>query len=83
MECLACGDCCKKMCPLSPGEPCKHLVEKKETIFLCSIYDKRPEQCRKHDFPYSVCPIGMNVLKIETPAAKHKRIDTVYEILKR
>jgi hypothetical protein len=44
-------------------------------------FPNRPEECINHSFPYSVCPIGIDVLKITTPEEKHKRIDRGYELL--
>lgn len=81
MNCLHCGDCCKRMCPLHPGKPCEYLIEQ-EDFYFCDNYDRRPEQCINHSFPATVCPIGLDVLKIKTPAEKNKRIDRGYELIK-
>jgi len=70
MYCLYCGDCCKTMSPLMEEDehgnkkPCKHLKEN-SGFYYCTIYNQRPEQCRKHGFPDSkFCPIGLDVLGI-------------------
>ena len=61
MKCLHCGDCCIRFEILEINKPagfrCQHLTEEN----LCSIYDKpeRPMVCYKHDYPASVCPIGL------------------------
>ena len=59
MICLHCGDCCTRFeipeVEKIAGVPCKHLTAK----MLCAIYTDRPEVCKRHDYPASVCPIGM------------------------
>ena len=65
MYCLACGDCCKRMSPLSSANvPCPKLVMEGD-IAVCSDYEHRPEECVRHDFPARICPIGMSVLGID------------------
>lgn len=79
MQCLACGDCCRRMSPISNPHPCPHLIWVGD-IAGCLIYDERPPECAKHDFPANYCPVGMSVLKITTPEALSLRIDTVYHL---
>lgn len=72
MLCLACGDCCARFSPLTEDETieCPHLRRKGDVAY-CAIYpchpaarDIRPKQCRDHDYPSSVCPVGRDVLGI-------------------
>jgi hypothetical protein len=62
------------MSPLSAPEPCPHLMERGTFVF-CGIYDRRPEECRKHGFPARVCPVGASMLDLPTSDALRKRID--------
>lgn len=61
MQCLRCGDCCIRFeiseLEKPAGVRCKYLTKDN----LCSIWDKpeRPMICYKHDYPASVCPIGL------------------------
>ena len=80
MYCLHCGDCCRRMSPLSAPEPCPHLVERGTFVF-CGIYDRRPEECRKHDFPARVCPVGASMLDLPTTDALRKRIDDGFSLI--
>ncbi len=80
MYCLHCGDCCRRMSPLSAPEPCPHLIERGTFVF-CGIYDRRPEECRKHDFPARVCPVGASMLDLPTTDALRKRIDDGFEMI--
>lgn len=70
MACLHCGDCCRRMSPLvvdPETTPCPHIVEVQRGLAVftvCGIYERRPQQCRDHDYPSSVCPIGRQVLGI-------------------
>jgi hypothetical protein len=67
MKCLHCGWCCTSFeipeLGKRAGERCQYLTDGN----LCSIYDKpeRPMLCYKHDYPASVCPIGINELKLK------------------
>jgi hypothetical protein len=79
MHCLHCGDCCRRMSPIS--NPCPHIVEVDGLVF-CGIYDGRPQQCRDHDFPASKCPIGWDVLEFDFPQQAHDRIDQGYMIIR-
>lgn len=81
MDCLHCGDCCKRMSPISAPEPCPHLIEQGTFVF-CGRYKRRPRECREHEFPARMCPIGMDVLDIQTPDELRKRIDDGYYMIK-
>ena len=65
MRCLHCGDCCTRFYIAELDKPagvrCQHLTEEN----LCKLWDKkeRPEVCNKHDYPASVCPIGLQALR--------------------
>jgi len=73
--CLHCGDCCRRMSPISAPAPCPHLVANGSYVF-CGIYAQRPEQCRTHDFPaHRFCPIGMDVLRPDSADVVRERID--------
>jgi len=81
MDCLHCGDCCKRMCPLNDGsEPCPHIVEVDDFVFCC-IYGKRPQQCVDHDFPSRFCPIGMSILKLKAADEVAARIDNGWRLI--
>ncbi len=83
MYCLHCGDCCRRMSPLSAPDPCPHIVEREkdgQIYVLCGVYDRRPEQCRNHDYPSRVCPVGADFLNISMSDALRKRIDDGYEL---
>ena len=58
MICLQCGDCCTRFEIIELDKPagvrCKHLTNDNK----CSIYNTRPEVCMKHDYPFTICPIG-------------------------
>lgn len=85
MECLYCGFCCKGYNPFGDFPQCRYLVQPKDTFYLCSIYEKRPEVCKKHTFDHRFCPCGMSVLKDKFRHADDIsiRIDTGYEFGKR
>ena len=77
MTCLACGDCCNRMSPFTHGK-CPNVVESKPTVFVCGIYNSRPEECVKHDYPCHVCPVGLNTLGITDPEAMRQRADLAW-----
>lgn len=82
MKCLSCGDCCKRMSPLSAPEPCPRM-RVHDGICLCLDYDNRPDDCRKHTFISEVCPIGLSVLNIaadDIDAIKMRLSDIQLEI---
>jgi len=68
------------MSPLSAPEPCPHLIERGTFVF-CGIYDRRPEECRKHEFPARVCPVGASMLDLPTSDALRKRIDDGFAMM--
>ena len=80
MECLHCGECCKKMSPVS-DKPCPHLRQE-GNFFLCSTYPDRPEACKKHEYPFRFCPVGLDVLRISSPAEVAFRLDAGYALNK-
>lgn len=83
MYCLHCGDCCRRMSPLSAPLPCPNIVEIKkdgQKYVFCGIYNIRPERCRKHEFIARVCPIGASLLDLPTPDSLRKRIDDGFEL---
>ena len=61
MKCLQCGDCCIRFeipeLNKPAGQRCQHLTENNK----CDIWDKaeRPKICWTHDYPASICPIGL------------------------
>ena len=65
MLCVRCGDCCIRFeipeLNKRAGVICQHLTENN----LCKLWDKpeRPKVCNNHDYPASICPIGINKLK--------------------
>ena len=83
MECLACGDCCRRMSPLSRQsdelnpEPCP-LLEMHGNISFCTNYKNRPEECKNHSFPCNVCPIGVDTLKLSSVTEVQWRAYCVY-----
>ena len=81
MYCLYCGDCCKRMSPISAPEPCPYIKEDGSFVF-CAIYEERPEECKNHTFHgYRFCPIGMDVLGYSYPndiERIRRRIDSGY-----
>jgi hypothetical protein len=82
MYCLYCGDCCKRMSPLTHPNPCPQLI-KRGTFYFCGTYDKRPTECKNHEYPARFCPIGIDVLKLDIndTEALHKRVDDGWEII--
>jgi len=81
--CIHCGECCRTMSPLCEDpehQPCPRL-QMTGTIAVCSIYARRPQQCRDHGFDFvPVCPVGKDVLKIDDVnqlAAREHEIDLV------
>jgi len=67
MYCLYCGDCCRRMSPISYPAPCPNIREDGDFIF-CDSYERRPEECINHTFPgYRFCPIGLDVLGLSYP----------------
>jgi len=84
MYCLYCGDCCRRMSPISQPEPCKYLIEDGSFVF-CSIYRNRPAECSNHEYPSRFCPIGLEVLGLnpERDTTKiRERIDEGWNLIK-
>ena len=83
MYCLYCGDCCKRMSPISQPKPCPYLVEQ-DGFFFCSVYDHRPKECVNHEYQSRFCPIGLDVLKLDIndPDSIRRRLDDGYEMIK-
>jgi len=80
MNCLHCGDCCRRMSPISAPDPCPHIDERmirgqEHPFVFCLIYQKRPPQCRNHGYSATYCPIGVDVLELVQPEQAHARID--------
>lgn len=75
MHCLHCGDCCRRMSPLSQPDPCPRLA-KVGTFYLCGRYAERPEECRDHEYSFArFCPVGMEVLGLRDSEDLRRRID--------
>lgn len=70
MYCLNCGWCCEQLSPFTEDEsiPCPHLIER-DDMKLCGIYEHRPKQCKDHDFPAKICPVGRDVLNLSEEEA--------------
>lgn len=84
MECLHCGDCCKRMSPISSPDPCPYMERVTlggEEFFFCRIYDNRPAACANHQFPSRFCPVGIDVLRITEAGEVARRIDRGWEYL--
>ena len=83
MLCLACGDCCKRMSPIMPEtdelnkECCRNLVMLGD-IAHCTDYKCRPKECELHDFPASICPIGLDVLNLVESEDIQQRLYNIY-----
>jgi hypothetical protein len=82
MYCFHCGDCCKRMSPISAPLPCLHIIEIDNFVF-CGIYNKRPKECKNHNFPASKCPVGISVLRLQSAEDCRIRLDEGYEIIQR
>lgn len=78
MECLSCGECCRTISPINGGR-CPLLIEGE--ISYCSDYKNRPFECKNHDFPTRICPIGIQKLEIKTESDLLDRIKIINEIL--
>jgi len=81
MYCLYCGDCCKRMSPLTALDPCPH-IRKDGNFIFCDNYERRPEECINHTFHGArFCPIGLDVLGLSYPKDTElirQRIDEGY-----
>jgi len=72
--CLHCGDCCERMSPLSAPEPCPN-IDRRGTFVFCDCYSRRPEECINHRFPSRYCPIGADLLGLDTEEKIAARIE--------
>ena len=82
MYCLHCGDCCKRMSPITgKGEPCPNIIENGDFVF-CSKYEDRPEECKNHGFPSRFCPIGIDMLELKNTEDIRQRIDEGFQKIK-
>jgi len=82
MYCLHCGDCCKRMSPITGnGDPCPDLIEEGSFVF-CGRYKSRPIECECHDFPSRFCPIGLDILGISDIEKIRQRLESGYELIK-
>ena len=82
MECLHCGDCCRRMSPLSIGSECPKLVLV-DTFYFCSDYKMRPKECVNHGFHFSrFCPIGLDILNLKDLDSIRSRIDEGFGLIK-
>lgn len=83
MLCVSCGHCCKTMSPINGGY-CPLLKEEESpsgTVFFCGDYKNRPQQCRDHDYPAIVCPIGANTLSLINESMIRSRMNDVYSVI--
>jgi hypothetical protein len=81
MYCLYCGDCCKRMSPITGnGDPCPRLITK-GSLHFCSTYNNRPSECENHKFSSRFCPIGIDMLKLSDIEDIRKRIDDGWKII--
>lgn len=78
MECLACGDCCKRMSPISAPKECPYL-EMIGDVAHCTVYEHRPDECANHCFQSRFCPIGASVLKLTDIEDIRARCQKVFE----
>jgi len=58
MICLHCGDCCTRFEISEINKEAGHRCQYLTVDNLCSIYDRRPDVCYKHNYPSRICPIG-------------------------
>lgn len=69
MKCLQCGDCCTRFDISEINKPAGVKCNYLDLNNRCSIYSNRPLTCRKHDYPFTTCPIGLEK-KGKTPTGK-------------
>ena len=83
MYCLYCGDCCKRMSPISQPEPCPNIISVGSFVF-CGCYPSRPKECGTHKYLARFCPVGLDILKIDSNNTENMRvrIDTGWEKIK-
>lgn len=82
MYCFYCGDCCKRLSPISNPEPCPYLINDGSFVF-CSRYTRRPKECSNYEYQTRFCPIGIQVLGLNSTDKTRERIDTGWGKIKR
>jgi Fe-S-cluster containining protein len=70
------------MSPFDAPDPCRYLIQK-DNFYFCAIYDRRPEECRKHDFAAVLCPIGASKLNINSIPEAIERLEEGSELLRK
>jgi hypothetical protein len=71
------------MSPINGGI-CPLLLEKETNsglVYYCSDYKNRPEDCKDHDYPASICPIGVRTLKLIDQKLISDRMADIYSIV--
>ena len=71
------------MSPINGGY-CPLLKEEETgtgTVFFCGDYKNRPQQCKDHDYPASVCPIGTKTLNLINESMIRNRMSDVYSVV--
>lgn len=71
------------MSPINGGY-CPVLKEEETpsgTVFFCGDYANRPKECKDHDYPASVCPIGAKTLGLINNLLIKNRISDVYSVV--
>ena len=63
-------------CPLLKSEETES-----GTVFFCSDYKNRPQECRDHDYPAGVCPIGIRTLNLIEMSMIADRMEDVYSVV--
>jgi hypothetical protein len=67
------------MSPLSQPNPCPFVIEC-EGFYFCAEYKNRPDQCKKHEYPFRHCPIGIEKLGLDSTMRIATRIDRGWEL---
>jgi len=71
------------MSPINGGY-CPILEEEETptgTVFFCGDYKNRPQQCKNHDYPASVCPIGVKTLNLIDESMIRNRMGDVCSVI--
>ncbi len=69
-----------RMSPISNPDPCPHIIQNGD-FYFCGIYESRPDECKNHDFPSRICPVGLEKLGRLDAQQAAQRIDKGYAIL--
>ena len=83
MLCVSCGFCCKTMSPINHGY-CPLLIKEDSpsgTVYYCSDYENRPQECRNHVFDRPICPIGQTTLNLITEEEILARLHDVQSVM--